>query len=313
MLNHIFVKIWNNISVKIQNQISFKNLNHISDKIGNHIIVKIWNHLSVKILNHTSVRISSYYCQIVDEMRKSSTQDLWNSKSYFCVEFVTLLPVKFQRISAMSGRGIEDYNLTDEHLSPFFFLPFFIGSFRTHFFQHWLNEIIDIKLTCSNLRLVYWMLQDRQSFKLGPASMDTNVAINFQLSHEFPEILPHQSLHLANKIWIWFSEDIKRALNMGAGTKEVATIEALPDKVKSVTRAVGTCLTLSFHITHIFPLKNISCVFHRSCWGCFPSWSTRRWWSTLWCQRSGGWLPRSELLWKEYLYLNLFFVSRFVI
>ena len=137
------------------------------------------------------------------------------------------------------------------------------------------------------------MLQDRQSFKLGPASMDTNVAINFQLSPEFPEILPHQSLHLANKIWIWFSEDIKRALNMGAGTKEVATIEALPDKVKSLTRAAGT---LSFHITHIFPLKNMFCIFHRSCWGCSPSWSTRRWWSTLWCQRSGEWLPRFRLL-----------------
>ena len=38
---------------------------------------------------------------------------------------------------------------------------------------------------------------------------------------------------------------------MGAGTKEVATIEALPDKVKSLKRAVGTCLTLSFHITHM--------------------------------------------------------------
>ena len=49
---------------------------------------------------------------------------------------------------------------------------------------------------------------------------------------------------------------------MGAGTKEVATIEALPDKVKSLTRAAGT---LSFHITHIFPLKNMFCIFHRSC------------------------------------------------
>ena len=37
------------------------------------------------------------------------------------MEFVTLLPVKFQRISAMSGRGIEDYILTDEHPFKFCF------------------------------------------------------------------------------------------------------------------------------------------------------------------------------------------------
>ena len=83
--------------------------------------------------------------------------------------------------------------------------------------------------------------------------MDTNVPINFQLPDEFPAKLTHLSpLHLTKKDFnvIWFSE---QEIKMGAGGKEVASIEALPDKVNLLTQAPGKMGW--FH--HLLSIMNI--------------------------------------------------------
>ena len=45
---------------------------------------------------------------------------------------------------------------------------------------------------------------------------------------------PSWEKHIAHEIFV-ISEFLKRQLKMGAGSKEVATIEALPDKVNGTT------------------------------------------------------------------------------
>ena len=81
--------------------------------------------------------------------------------------------------------------------------------------------------------------------------MDTNVPINFQLPDEFPAKLTHLSpLHLTKKDFnvIWFSE---QKIKMGAGGKEVASIEALPDKVNLLTQAPGKMVSSFIADTYI--------------------------------------------------------------
>ena len=54
---------------------------------------------------------------------RSSTLGICEIQNHISVwNLSALLPVKFQRISAMSGRGLEDYISIDEHLLQFIFL-----------------------------------------------------------------------------------------------------------------------------------------------------------------------------------------------
>ena len=194
----------------------------------------------------------------------------------------------------VKGRGIKDYILT-EQLSLYFILISFLKSTACLLFLN----IFD-RIDCSQVRLAkdYFdvlTLEDyltersccRQSIPQTGSCLDgykrpdqfsTARWISCQINTSVTTPFNKKDFNV-----IWFSE---QEIKMGAGGKEVASIEALPDKVNLLKQAPGKMGW--FH--HLLPIMNIywelfemiktgqhiwdaktNGFFTRFCWGCSPS------------------------------------------